>query len=397
MTKAKYWVDEYIKKKRDGASAIRLIRSGQRVFIGSACGEPQELVRALAEHANLFTGLEIVRMMSQESAPLIEIANKTADSGFSIRQIYLGAATSPHFRDNLRFVTPMNISDVPILFKSRKLPINVALIQLSPPDDFGWMSLGVSVDVTMAAAYSADLVIAQVNPRMPRVMGQSFVHVNDVDIIVEHEEELITIQKAEVSDIATMIGRQISRLISDGSTIQVGLDAASQATVQALSQKNDLGFHSQYLTMDIMKLYALGVINNRNKGINEGKLVASAALGDADLYEFLHDNPAIEFHPSDYVNNPYIISRHNRMVSMNVAKVIDLTGQVAVEAMAQTHFAGVSGIMDFVQGTRRSPGGKSILMLPSTTPDGKKSNIIPGMGNEPVMVPRGSAHYVATE
>jgi GNAT superfamily N-acetyltransferase len=291
----------------------------------------------------------------------------------------------------------MNISDVPILFKSRKLPINVALIQVSPPDDFGWMSLGISVDVTMAAAYSADLVIAQVNPRMPRVMGQSFVHVNDVDIIIEHEEELITIQKAEVSDIATMIGRQISRLISDGSTIQVGLDAASQATVQALSQKNDLGFHSQYLTRDIMKLYALGVINNRNKGINEGKLVASAALGDADLYEFLHDNPAIEFHPSDYVNNPYIISRHNRMVSMNVAKVIDLTGQAAVEAMAQTHFAGVSGIMDFVQGTRRSPGGKSILMLPSTTPDGKKSNIIPSMGNEPVMVPRGSAHYVATE
>ena len=397
MAEAEYWVDGYVEKKRDAGTAIRLIRSGQRVFIGSACGEPQELVRRLAEHINLFTGLEIVRMMSQESAPLTEIANKTVDSGFSIRHIYLGAASSAHFRDNLRFVTPMNMSDVPSLFKSRKLPINVALIQVSPPDDFGWMSLGISVDVTMAAAYSANLVIAQVNPRMPRVMGQSFVHVNDVDIIVEHPEELIAIQKAEVSDISTMIGRQISRLISDGSTIQVGLDAASQATVQALSKKNDLGFHSQYLTRDIMKLYALGVINNRNKGINEGKLVASAALGDRDLYEFLHDNPAIEFHPSDYVNNPYIISRHNRMVSMNVAKVIDLTGQVAVEAMAQTHFAGVSGIMDFVQGACRSPGGKSILMLPSTTPDGKKSNIIPGMGNEAVMVPRGSVHYVATE
>jgi acyl-CoA hydrolase/GNAT superfamily N-acetyltransferase len=397
MAEAEYWVDGYVEKKHDAASAIRLIRSGQRVFIGSACGEPQELVRGLAEHANLFTGLEIVRMMSQESAPLTEIANKTAELGFSIRHIYLGAASSSHFQDNLRFVTPMNMSDVPSLFKSRKLPINVALIQVSPPDDFGWMSLGVSVDVTMAAAYSADLVIAQVNPRMPRVMGQSFVHVNDVNIIVEHEEELIAIQKAEVSDISTMIGRQISRLINDGSTIQVGLDAASQATVQALSQKNDLGFHSQYLTRDIMKLYALGVINNRKKGINEGKLVASAALGDADLYEFLHDNPAIEFHPSDYVNNPYIISRHNRMVSMNIAKVIDLTGQVAVEAMAQTHFAGVSGIMDFVQGACRSPGGKSILMLPSTTPDGRKSNIIPGMENEAVMVPRGSVHYVATE
>jgi acyl-CoA hydrolase/RimJ/RimL family protein N-acetyltransferase len=397
MAEELYWADAYVTKKRDAESAIRLIRSGQRVFIGSACGEPQELVRSLAENINFFTGLEIVRMMSQESAPLTEITNKTAESDFSIRHIYLGSASSSHFQDNLRFVTPMNISDVPSLFKSRKLPINVALIQVSPPDDFGWMSLGVSVDVTMAAAYSADLVIAQVNPNMPRVMGQSFVHVNDVDVIVEHEEDLIAIQKAEVSDISTMIGRQISRLISDGSTIQVGLDAASQATVQALSQKNDLGFHSQYLTRDIMKLYALGVINNRKKGINEGKLVASAALGDRDLYEFLHDNPAIEFHPSDYVNNPYIISRHNRMVSMNVAKVIDLTGQVAAEAMAQTHFAGVSGIMDFVQGACRSPGGKSILMLPSTTPDGKKSNIILNMENEAVVVPRGSVHYVATE
>ena len=397
MAEELYWADAYVAKKRDAESAIRLIRSGQRVFIGSACGEPQELVRSLAEYANLFTGLEIVRMMSQESVPLAEIANKTAESGFSIRNIYLGAASSAHFQDNLRFVTPMNISDVPSLFQSRKLPINVALIQVSPPDDFGWMSLGISVDVTMAAAYSADLVIAQVNPNMPRIMGQSFVHVNDVDAIVEHEEELIAIQKAEVSDVSTMIGRQISRLISDGATIQVGLDAASQATVQALSQKNDLGFHSQYLTRDIMTLYALGVINNRKKGINEGKLVASAALGDRDLYEFLHDNPAIEFHPSDYVNNPYVISRHNRMVSMNVAKVIDLTGQVAAEAMAQTHFAGVSGVMDFVQGARRSPGGKSILMLPSTTPDGKKSNIVPHMENEAVVVPRGSVHYVATE
>jgi acyl-CoA hydrolase len=207
MAEAMYWADEYVEKKHDAESAIRLIRSGQRVFIGSACGEPQELVRSLAENINFFTGLEIVRMMSQESAPLTEIANKTAESDFSIRNIYLGAASSKHFQDNLRFVTPMNISDVPSLFKSRKLPINVALIQVSPPDDFGWMSLGVSVDITMAAAYSADLVIAQVNPNMPRVMGQSFVHVNDVDVIVEHEEDLIAIQKAEVSDVSTMIGR----------------------------------------------------------------------------------------------------------------------------------------------------------------------------------------------
>jgi acyl-CoA hydrolase/GNAT superfamily N-acetyltransferase len=398
MAKGIYWVDGYVEKKCDSANAIRLIKSGQRVFIGSACGEPQELVRALVEHSRLFTGLEIVRMLSRENAPLTEIADQSTDSGFSVRHIYLGATGSQHFfRENLRFFTPLNVSEVPALFKSRKLPINVALIQVSPPDDFGWMSLGISVDVTLAAAKSADVVIAQVNPSMPRIMGQSFIHVNDVDAIVEHEEDLITIEHSEPSEIYTMIGRHISRLISDGSTLQVGLDAASQATVQALHQKNDLGFHSQYLTNDILKLYALGVINNRNKGLNEGKLVASAALGNKELYEFLHDNPAIEFHPSDYVNNPHIIASHNRMVSMNVAKTIDLTGQVSAEASAQTHFAGVSGIMDFVQGARRAQGGKSILMLPSASPDGKKSNIVPFLQNEVVVVPRGGVQYVATE
>lgn len=396
-SKSLYWADNYIEKLKSAEQAVKAIRPGQRVFIGSACGEPQELMRALAENSRYLTGLEIVRMMSYESAPLTEIATKTHEMNLSIRHFYLGSASSESFVRNKRFITPMNISEVPILFKSRKLPINVALIQVSPPDDFGWMSLGISVDITRAAAYSADLVIAQVNSRMPRVMGQSFIHVNDVNFIVEHEEELLTIQSAVRSDVSTQIGRQISRLIEDGATLQVGLDAASQATVQALSQKNDLGFHSQYLTTDIMNLYATGVINNRKKGFNEGKLVASAALGNKDLYEFLHDNPAIEFHPSDYVNDPFIISRHNRMISLNVAKAIDLTGQISAEAAAHTHFAGVSGICDFVRGARRSPGGKSILMLPSTTADGQSSRIIPMMCDEAVVVTRGDVNYVATE
>ncbi|RJQ84648.1 MAG: GNAT family N-acetyltransferase [Desulfobacteraceae bacterium] len=397
MTKSLYWADNYLEKRRTAEKAIQMIRSGQRVFIGSACGEPQALVRALAEHAHRFTGVEIVRMMSHESTPLTEIATQTYESNLSIRHIYLGSAQSESFASNLRFVMPMNISDVPGLFKSRKLPIDVALVQVSPPDDFGWMSLGVSVDVTLAAAYSAGRVIAQVNPRMPRVMGQSFIHVNDVDFIVEHEDDLLTVEPARRSEISTWIGRHISRLIEDGSTLQVGLDANSQATVQALSQKNDLGFHSQYMTNDIMHLYALGVINNRKKGFNEGKMVASAALGTSELYEFLHDNPAVEFHPSDYVNDPFIISRHKRMVSLNVAKVIDLTGQVSSEAVAQTLFAGVSGIVDFVRGARRSPGGKSILMLPSTSHAGKKSRILPMLRDEAVVVPRGDVQYVATE
>ncbi|MBM9603293.1 GNAT family N-acetyltransferase [Desulfopila inferna] len=397
MARNIYWADSYVEKRCSADDAIRKIRQGQRVFIGSACGEPQQLVRSLADNAVRFSGLEIVRMMSMESVPLSEIANKTHDASMNIRNIYLGSASIDTLARNKRFITPMNMSDVPLLFKSRKMPINVALIQVSPPDDFGWMSLGVSVDVTSAAASSADYVIAQVNTRMPRVMGHSFIHVNDVDVIVEHDEELLAIEPPQQSEVAVQIGKNISRLIEDGSTLQVGLDAASQATVQALINKNDLGLHSQYLTVDVMHLYSKGVITNRKKGFNDGKLVASAAVGTQNLYEFLHDNPGIEFYPSDYVNDPFIIAQHNRMVSMNVARSIDLMGQVTAEAAAQTLYAGVSGIPDFVRGAKRSKGGKSIIFLPSTTADGKKSTIIPITEGVPIVLPRGDVHWVATE
>lgn len=401
MPNSQYWADAYLEKLATPDSAIGRIRSGQRVFIGSGCGEPQILVQKLVEKTNNFSGLEIVRLLGRETASLTAIADRTRDTNLNIRSIYLGAAKSESIAKQQRFITPMNMSDVPMLFTARKLPLNVALIQVSPADDFGWMSLGISVDVTMAAARSADFVIAQVNPMMPRVMGQSFLHVNDVDLIVEHEEPLLSIPASKITldETALKIGSHIANLIEDGATLQIGLDAASQATVQALSHKNDLGVHSQFLTDDIMHLYATGNINNKKKGINEGKMVASMAIGSDNLYEFLNDNPAIDFHPSDYVNDPFIISQHNRMVSMNVAQTMDLTGQVSSEASAATRFAGVSGIPDFVRGARRSPGGKSILMLFSTTKteDGLQSNIVPQLNDTVTVVPRGDVHYVVSE
>ncbi len=400
MPNSQYWADTYIEKRVSPQEAIKRIRSGQRVFIGSSCAEPQILVQTLTENAKYFTGLEIVRLLGRETVSLTAIADKTMDTGLNIRSIYLGSAKSDLFAKQQRFITPMNMSDVPSLFLTRKLPLNVALIQVAPTDDFGWLSLGISVDITLAAAQSADLVIAQVNPRMPRVMGQSFIHVNDVDLIVEHEEELLSISPSrEPSDSAQRIGRHIAKLIEDGSTLQIGLDAASQATVQGLSDKNDLGIHSQFLTDDIMHLYARGNINNRKKGYNDGKMVASMAVGSKDLYEFLNDNPAIDFHPSDYVNDPFVIARNNRMVSMNVARTIDLTGQVSAEASEATRFAGISGIPDFVRGARRSQGGKSILMLFSATETekGLQSNIVPQLTDTVIVVPRGDVHHVVTE
>lgn len=394
---ASYWPDDYIKKLRSAHDAIRRIKPGQRIFIGTSCGEPQHLVQELANQSESFTDLEIVRLLSLESAPLTLIASEQSRHSFNIRSFYCGSAIPESLARHRRFYTPINLSAVPHLFRSRQIPVNVALIQVSPPDDFGWMSLGISLDITLAAAFSADLVIAQVNPKMPRVLGRSFIHVNDVDLIVEHEEELLTINGFEISDSQRMIARHAAKLIQDGATLQVGIGATPAALLHALVDKNDLGIHTQVITDGIMDLVSRGVITNRKKGVNDGKLVASNAVGSVNFYEFLHDNPSIEFHPSDYVNNPSIIASHNRMTSLNMATIVDLTGQVAVDSLPHTMFSGVTGMLDFVRGSAQASNGKSILMIPSTSRDGRVSRIVPFLEGKSVVVPRSDVYYVVTE
>ena len=398
MAQSLYWPDKYVENKREVTEALKIIRPGQRVFIGSSCGEPQHLVRGLSELSDHFKDIEVIRLMTLETTPLTLIADKTHAHSINIRSFYLGSAKPKSIARNQRFITPINMSAIPRLFKSRLLPIHVALIQVSPPDDFGWMSLGVSVDITLAAAQSADVVIAQINENMPRVLGRSFIHVNDVDYFVEYNEPLLTIGENPEMPAANDIGRLISRrLIDDGSTIAMGLGTTSDAVMLGLSDKNDLGIHTMYMTNEIMHLFSKGVITNRKKGFNDGKMVANSAIGSEDLYEFLNDNPAVEFHPSDYVCKPAIIAAHNKMVAMSVAMTIDLTGQVAADAMPQTHFSGVTGISDFMRGAVQSPGGKSILMLPSTAMKGKKSRIVPMLDDTAVAVSRGDVHLVVTE
>lgn len=397
MPKSLYWADSYLSKLCSADDALKNVKPGQRVFISSSCGEPQHLVKALSNNSSRFTDLEIVRLLCLEHTPITLIANRTHSQQFNIRSFYLGSAKNKTLSRNARFITPINLSQVPKLFKSRMLPINVALIQVSPPDDFGWMSLGVSVDITKAATEAADVVIAQVNPCMPRVLGRSFIHVNNVHYIVEHEEPLLVKQEIPDIETANIIAKHMSRLINDGSTLQTTLGATTSATLLCLSDKNDLGIHTQYLSDGIMRLVSMGVVTNMNKGFNEGKLVASSAVGSSLLYEFMDDNPAIEFHPSDYVNDPRIISRHNAMTSLNTAMEIDLTGQVAADALPQNNFSGVNGMLDFIRGAAMSPGGKSILMLTSTRENGTISRIVPFLDHTAVVIPRGDVQFVVTE
>ncbi|MFW6334194.1 MAG: acetyl-CoA hydrolase/transferase family protein, partial [Desulfosalsimonas sp.] len=388
---ANYWPDEYLQKQCTAQQAMKRLKSGQRIFVGSSCGEPQHLVNVLVNEAPHLSDLEIVRLMSLENSPLTRLATRKGDyDQFSIRSIYQGSAATRHLETNRPFITPMNLSAVPNLFKKRHLPINAALVQTSPPDDFGWMSLGISVDVGMAAVKAADLVIVQVNSYMPRVLGHSFIHANDVDIVVEKDEDLLTIEQLPEFDSAHRIARLVANLIEDGSTFQLGLGATPKAILLALSEKNDLGVHTQFIIDGIMNLVSMGVITNNYKGLNDGKLVATNAVGSRNLYEFVHDNPSIEFYPSDYVNNPVIIGQHNKMVAINMVMEMDLTGQAAVDALPHNYFAGVSSMLDFMRGASVCPEGKSILLIPSTSIDGNSSRIVPQISGG-VVVPRTDA------
>ena len=397
MAKATYWADAYVDKLCTAQQALKHIRPGQRVFIGSCCAEPQHLVKELSDISARFTDLEIVRLLSIENGPLTLIANTAHSRQFKIRSFYLGSCGPSTISKNQRFITPANLSQIPHLFKSGLMPLNAALIQATPPDDFGWMSLGISVDINLSACETADIVICQINPQMPRVLGRSFIHVNDVDFIVKHEDPLLTIQPLPEHGCGNIIAKHISRLIEDGSTIQTSLSLTTEAIMTALSDKNDIGIHSQYLSDAAMHLFSIGVITNKKKGFNNGKLVAGAAVGSSLLYEFLDDNPSIELYPSDYINNPGIIGRHNKMVTLNTAMAIDLTGQVAADALPLNNYTGINGLLDFTRGAAMSKGGKSILMMTSTMDHGQKSRIVPRLAEHAVVVPRGDVQFVATE
>jgi len=389
--------DNYKSKLRTADAAVRLIRAGQRVFIGSSCGEPQHLVNALMDNASFYSDVEIVRLLSVEGSLLALMADEYRGHSFHLRSIYQGSDQTKGLRANKRFITPMNLCAVPDLFKKRLFPLHIALIQVSPPDDHGWLSLGISVDVTLAAAQSADMVIVQVNPRMPRVPGHSFIHLNDVDVIVEHEEELLSAYELPEYESAAEIAGITANLVDDGSTIQLGLAELSRPIADAFAEKNDLGVHTEILTDDLMGLVSKGVVTNRYKGLNEGKLIASGAIGSKELYQVLHNNVALEFRPSDYVNHPAIISQNHKMVAINFARTMDLTGQVYGDALPQNHFSGVTGMLDFIMGAAMSPLGKSIIVISARSIDDKISRIIPKSDVGSILVPKGYVSYVVSE
>jgi len=389
------WEERYKEKVRTPEQTVATIRRGDKVFIGSGAAEPQTLVKALIETAGRLADTRIMHIMTLGVAPYTE--EKFTDQ-FRHNAFFIGANTRQAVAQGRADYTPVFLSEIPALFRSGQIPIDVAIIQVSPPDKFGFCSYGVSTDVVKSATESASRVIAEINPQMPRALGDCFVNIEDMDIAVPVDEPLLSSTYVKADEVSRRIGRNIASLIEDGSTMQMGIGTIPDSVLFYLTDKKDLGIHTEMFSDGLMELVEKGVVTNRRKTLHPGKTIASFCIGSRKLYDYIDDNPAIEFHPTEHTNDPFIIAQNERMVSINSAIEVDLTGQVCADSLGSMFYSGIGGQVDFVRGASRAKGGKPIIALPSTARNGTISrisvNLREGAG---VVTTRGDVHYVVTE
>lgn len=375
------------------------IHPGDRIFIGTGCGEPQYLVNALihyvGSHPKAFFDAEVLQVWNLGVSPYNDA--KFRDN-FRYNSFFIGKNIRDAVNRGIADYTPVFLSAVPELFLKKRIPVDVALIQTAPPDAHGYMSLGISVDIVKAAAENASLVIAQINSFMPRVHGDAFIHIDDIDFVVPYSEPLLEFQAMVPDEIAERIGKYVAQIVQDGDTIQVGYGSIPNAILSHLGSKCHLGVHTELLTDGIVELIEKGVVDNTRKDLNRNKTVAAFCMGKRETYEYIHDNPSIEFRPVSYTNNPLTIARNKNATAINSALEIDLTGQATAESIGKYFFSGIGGQADFMRGAVMSQGGKTILALQSTAEGGEVSRIVPflreGAG---VTLTRGDVHYVVTE
>ncbi len=391
--------DLYAEKFITEDRIFNTIHPGNRIFIGTGCGEPQYLVKALINYVRAnpkaFFDAEVLQVWTLGVTPYSDAKFK---DNFRTNSFFIGSNTRDAVNQGLADYTPVFLSQVPALFQKKLVPVDVAIIQTSLPDDHGFMSLGISVDIVKAAAENAVLVIAQVNPRMPRVLGDTFINIKEVDFIVPYDEPLLEYEDTVADEISQKIGTYVSRIVEDGDTLQVGYGSIPNAILAHLRNKKHLGVHTELLTDGIVDLMRLHVIDNTFKDLNRGKTVAAFCMGKRDTYDFLHDNAAIEFRPVNYTNNPTVLARQRNMTAINSALQIDLSGQATAESIGKLFYSGIGGQADFMRGAVLSQGGKTILAIQSTAENDEVSRIVPflteGAG---VTLSRGDIHYVVTE
>ena len=375
------------------------IHPGDRIFVGTGCGEPQHLVGALKRYVekrpNSLTGAEMIHVWTLGIAPCAE---EQFRENFRLNSFFVGSRSRDAINRGDADYTPIFLSEVPALFRHGAIPIDVALVQTSPPDRHGIMSLGISVDIVKAAVEAAEIVIAQINPRMPRIPGDGFVSVEEVDHLVFCDEPLLEYTDPAPDGIARKIGEYVARIVEDGSTIQVGYGSVPNAVLACLGEKKHLGVHTELFTDGLADLMKSGAVDNSRKTIDRGKAVASFCMGSAETYRYLDDNPLVEFRSIDYTNSPLVIARNRRMTAINSCIEIDLSGQATAESLAGSHYSGIGGQADFMRGSVLSQAGRSILALPSTADGGRRSRIVPTLRpGSGVTLSRGDVHYVVTE
>ncbi len=399
MTSLDDWKILHPERFSDESFAFSQIHRGDHIFVVSGCGEPQHLISALVNYVSsrpkAFFDTEIIQVYSIGVAPYTDLKFK---DNFRLNSFFIGNDIRGPVNQGLADYTPISLSNVPDLIKNGAVKIDVALIQTSPPDEHGYMSLGISVDIVKAAIDKASLIIAQVNPQMPRVHGDGFIHIQNVHFIIAKEEPLIELTDVPFDETMQKIGNYVSRLVQDGDTIQVGYGGLPNAVLANLKDKKHLGIHTELLSDGIVSLLKAGVIDNSKKSLDPGKTVATFAMGKKETYDFLDDNPSILFRTIDYTNNPLIIARQENMVAINSALEIDLTGQSTAESLGSGFYSGVGGHQDFMRGALLAKGGRTILAIKSTAKNETVSRIVPSLKEAAgVTLNRADTRYVVTE
>jgi acyl-CoA hydrolase len=389
------WVDDYKKKLVSAEEAVSVVKSGDRAYISGNAATPYALMRALASQKDDFRDVELVHVLLLGEDPL---AKPEMEGHFRHNSLFVGPADRKAINEGRADYVPIFLHQIPELFYSGHMPLDVAVLHLSPPDEHGFMSLGVEVLASKAAAEKAKIVIAQVNDKMPRVLGDSFLHVSRVHKIVEISEPLPQLEKSPFSEVERMIGKYIAELIEDGSTLQLGIGGIPDAVLAALSNRRDLGIHTEMVSDGVMEAIEAGIITGSQKTFHPYKVVFTFILGSARLYDFVDNNPSFEAHPTDYTNHPFNVARNDNMVAINSAIEVDITGQVCSDSIGTFIYSGFGGQVDFIRGAAHSKGGKPIIALPSTAKEGEISRIVPflkkGAG---VVTTRGDVRYVVTE
>jgi 4-hydroxybutyrate CoA-transferase len=393
---AVHWSDLYRRRVTSADEAVKTIASGDRVWIHGGCNNPLELIRALVARASELRNVEIIHILTFGAADYTDAA---FEASFRHRALFTGPNVRQAVNEGRADFVPVHLSMIPRLITDGLLPVDVALIQISPPDEHGFCSFGVGIEVTKAAAERARTVIALVNQQMPRALGDSFIHVSKLTHVVEVDRPVLELpQVSEIGEVARAIGQNIAALIEDGSTLQMGIGEIPDAVLLFLKDKRHLGIHTEMFSDGVVDLFESGVITNEAKTLHRGKIVASFVLGSRRTFEFIDNNPFCEFRPSDYVNDPAVIAQNDRMVAINSALAVDITGQVCADSLGRSIYSGFGGQVDFIRGAARSKGGKPIIALPSTARKGSISRIVDVLAEgSGVVTTRADVHYVVTE